>query len=323
MFDVITFGSATRDVFLRSQALELHEEHGVMEACFVFGSKLNVEDIVIETGGGATNNAVTFSRLAKLRTAAVCRVGDDSIGDEIIEALREDHIATDFVQFDPKEKTAYSTILLSGIAERTILTHRGAASRLDPEAIPWGKIRAKLFFVSSLGGNLQLLEHIIRHAKRTGALIYHNPGNKEFQHGLKKLSPIFSRLDLLLVNRDEAATLTGLPADNLNKLFVGLRKICKHSILTDGSSGAYSITTSGVIHSSIVHAKRTNLTGAGDAFGSGFACGMLKYGDEKSALRVGTLNAGGVVQKMGAKVGILKGYPTENEMRRIKIKQVS
>ena len=75
MFDVITFGSATRDVFLRSKAMELHKEHGIKEACFPFGAKIDVEDITLETGGGATNNAVTFSRLAKLKTAVLGATG--------------------------------------------------------------------------------------------------------------------------------------------------------------------------------------------------------------------------------------------------------
>ena len=65
MFDVITFGSATRDVFLRSKAMELHKEHGIEEACFPFGAKIDIDDIDFETGGGATNNAVTFTRLIK------------------------------------------------------------------------------------------------------------------------------------------------------------------------------------------------------------------------------------------------------------------
>jgi ribokinase len=137
MFDVITFGAATRDVFLRSKAMELHRERGVMEACFIFGAKIPVEDLVLETGGGGSNNAVTFARMAKLKTAVVARVGNDAAGEEIIAVLKKDGVNTSFVQRDPKNKTGYSTIILSREAERTILTHRGAAALLDAAKIPW------------------------------------------------------------------------------------------------------------------------------------------------------------------------------------------
>jgi len=71
-----------------------------------------------------------------------------------------------------------------------------------------------------------------------------------------------------------------------------------------------------------VPVKRVNLTGAGDAFGSGYAAAILKHYDIRTALAVGTLNATGVVQHTGAKVGILRAWPTANEISRVKIKKM-
>jgi len=322
MFDVITFGSATRDVFLRSRALELHKEHGVTEACFPFGSKLNVEEIVFETGGGATNSAVTFARLAKFKTAAVTCVGDDGSGAEVIAALKSDGVDTRFVERQSGAITSYSTILLSGAAERTILTYRGPSAAPRRERVPWSRISADLFYVSSLSGDLEMLAAILDRAARIGAKAIMNPGGGEFAQPAAKLHPLLSRLDLVIVNREEAARLTGAPIGDLARLVAGMRRLNARSVITDGRAGAYAVTARDLLHADIVPSKRVNMTGAGDAFDSGFASAILKHYDLRAALAVGTLNATGVVQHNGAKVGILRAWPSSHAISRVKIRKV-
>jgi len=322
MFDVITFGSATRDVFLRSKAMELHKEHGIKEACFPFGAKIDVDDITLETGGGATNNAVTFSRLAKLKTATIASIGNDASGNDIIEALKRDRINTSLVQRVANVKTGYSVILLSKEAERTILTFRGAASMINADRLDWNKITAKLFHVSSLGGNLELLSKIIARAKRIGAEVGFNPGGNELKYGRAALAPILAKLDIVFLNREEAALLTGKKDADLAGIISGMRKLVAHSVVTDGPAGAYAVTANETLFAPIIPVKKTNLTGAGDAFASAYAAAMLKHNDIKTALAVGTANATGVVQHMGAKVGILNKWPAPHYLARVKIKKV-
>lgn len=322
MYDVITFGSATRDVFLRSEAMELHKEHGTMEACFAFGAKLNVEEIVFETGGGATNNAVTFSRMAKLRTAAVTDVGDDLAGSDIVAALDRDRVDTRFVKRHHGTKSAYSTILLSGIAERTILTYRGAASLADHRHVPINTLKARLFHLSSLNGDLGYLAALIERSRRIGAKIFMNPGMAELGKPKPKLVPLLKKLDLLILNVDEASALTGKPVWEIPSLVASLRKIAPHCIMTDGHRGAYAILPHDLLHADIVKSARTNLTGAGDAFGSAYAAAILKDRDIRSALAIATLNATGVVQHTGAKVGILHAWPSAHEISKVKIKKI-
>ena len=322
MFDVITFGSATRDVFLRSKAMELHKEHGVREACFPFGAKIDIDDIIFETGGGATNNAITFSRLAKLKTAAVARIGADESGEEIAQALKCDRVSTAFFQRAKGIKTGYSVILLSREAERTILTFRGASAGLDADRIPWEKMTAKLFYISSLAGDLELLEKIIARAKRIGADICFNPGGNELKQGRAALAPILAKIDMVFLNREEAALLTGKKDADLAGIIGTMRKLTAHSVVTDGPLGAYAVTADGTSHAAIIPVKKINLTGAGDAFTSAYAAAMLRHNNIKTALAVGTANATSVVQHMGAKVGILNKWPVPHYLARVKIKKM-
>jgi ribokinase len=323
MYDVITFGSATQDVFLRSKELELHKEHGVVEACFPFGAKIDVEEMNIETGGGGTNAAVTFARMAGMRTAVAASIGNDPAGEDVIRAMKREGVSAEFFQKSDKEMTGYSAIILSGAAERTILTHRGASAALNGQKIPWGKISAKLFYVSSLAGNLGLLEKILDRARKANAKVFMNPGGGEIKQNPKNVRRLFSRLDLLVLNREEAAALLESKTKNMRTLVRAIRKICPLAVITDGSAGAYAITPAAVIHAAVLPAKKINLTGAGDAFGSAFAAGMVRNKDLPTALALGTLNATSVVQKMGAKVGILRGWPSVRELKSVKIKNIS
>ncbi len=323
MYDVITFGSATRDVFLRTRALDVHREHGVLEACLLFGAKLDVDELTVETGGGATNNAVSFSRLAKMKVAAVTKIGNDSAGGDIVAMMKRERIHADFVQRDAQGMTGYSSILLSSNAERTILTYRGVSAQIEDAKIPWSKINAKLFHVSSLGGDLRLFKHILDRAERIGAKVYWNPGSAELKHGVAALSPLLKRADLVSLNRDEVALLTGIKADDTRGLIKAMRRLVCESVITDGENGAYSVSADGVLHSGILKVDRINITGAGDAFFSAYALGYFIYHDRRTALALGTINATGVVQKMGAKVGILSHLPHKNDLKKVKIKRLS
>ncbi len=320
MRDVITIGAATRDVFIKSAAFEVHSgNHGAEneEGCFPLGAKIEIDDLVFETGGGATNAAVTFGRLG-LRTATVGAVGSDGSGRDVLDALRREGVATAFVQKLPKFQTAYSLICVASTGERTILVYRGASQKIDREKIPWRKLKAKWFYVSSVGGDLKLMAALLDHAEKIGARVAWNPGGKELDLGLAKLASLIKKTDVFNLNREEAAKLAG--ADDLQKIRETLGPIPRRLlVVTDGLNGAYAASKNESLHSGIIAGPRVNTTGAGDAFGSGVVAALLKQDNIREALAVGTLNATGVVQHMGAKLGILKKYPSPTALAQVPI----
>lgn len=145
MYDVITVGAATRDVFLRSRGIQVIRDEAFSTGegeCFALRSKIDVDEIVFETGGGATNAAVTFARQG-FRTAFVGKIGDrDARGREILAALRQEKVATTLVSTDHQKSTAYSVLLLTARGERTALVYRGASADFYPRDFAWTKIRA-------------------------------------------------------------------------------------------------------------------------------------------------------------------------------------
>lgn len=321
-FDVLTIGAATQDVFVRSNALEEHHDDAAPDgiaACFLMGSKIAADELTFSTGGGATNVATTFSRWG-LKTSCLTRIGKDLVGTSLLSDLKTEKIDTHFVQTDPKLKTAYSIILLSGTGHRAIITHRGASQALDRRAFPWQHWSKRLvktrianwIYLTSLGGDMKALADVFEHAARTKTRIAWNPGNKELEKGLKQLKRFIVQTDILSLNKEEADALGGMKA---------LSDLPRDAFLhTEGARGATIRSQGKTYFAPALKAKRQNTTGAGDAFGSGFVASWMRKEDPKAALADAILNATGVITHMGAHAGILKHRPTSKERAKVKIR---
>jgi len=325
-FDVVTIGAATRDVFVRSSHFEKVKDGDApdgWDACFPLGAKIPVDEIIFETGGGATNAAVTFAR-AGFRTACVARIGKDTGGKEVQAQLAREHVDLRGLQTDPKERTAYSIILLAGHGSRAILTARGASQNLMGSQIPWKRLDASWVYLTSVSGKRELLKQIFSQAKQDRTRIAWNPGGAEIELGFKTLLPHLMQADIVSLNREEAASLADVGPRHLDLIFKRLGSLPRMAfLLTDGAHGAYVASRGVVWHAPALTGKRVNTTGAGDAFGSGFVASILKDGDVVRALKAGTVNAFGVVSHMGAKAGILRHLPTARELSRVKVREFS
>lgn len=324
-FDVITIGGATRDVFVRSSHFENIPSDSAPDgwnACLPLGAKIPIDELVFETGGGATNAAVTFAQMGN-RVACVSRIGKDAGGCELVSRLHDAGVDTRAMQVDPKERTAYSFILLAGTGSRTILVSRGASQRLDPNDVPWRSLEANWLYLTSLGGDVAALKAVFAHAKQELVHVAWNPGNAELELGLKKLLPLAMQSDVLILNLQEAAGLADTSPRHLEKILRALGALPRVAlVITDGKRGAYAHARGVTWHVEPLKGKIVNTTGAGDAFGSGFVASLMQDGDIEKALKVGTLNAHGVITHMGAKTGILKKFPTARELARINVKEL-
>lgn len=324
MYDIITIGAAVRDVFLLSDQFQMIRsdafETGVGE-CVPLGSKIEVDKKIETTGGGATNAAVTFSRLG-FSAAIVCRVGEDSAGREIIQDLKKEKVATALIQRVPHGETAYSALLTATGGERSILTYRGVSASFTNVDIPWRSLEAKWIYITSLGGNISLTERIIKSTNKEETQIAWNPGGKELAMGLVVVQRVLRRVSLLLINREEAARLTG--KENIAEAFVTIKASKQTTvIITDGDKGSWAFSNGKAWHSGTTGAPSLSRTGAGDAFGSGLVAGLMHGFTLPQALALGTLNAESVIKHVGAKHGILKRWPSPSMLARIPVKTLS
>ncbi|MFA5935641.1 MAG: carbohydrate kinase family protein [Patescibacteria group bacterium] len=324
--DVLTIGAATRDVFIQSPRFktirDAHAPDG-FDTCFPLGAKIDVDRVIFETGGGATNAAVTFVRFG-LKTATVARIGKDLGGRELKERLAEHGIDTSPLQEDPKNGTGYSLILVSGTGQRAILVYRGASRHINAKAINWKGLDPNWIYLTSVAGDTTILTDIFKQTKSKKINVAWNPGNAELELGLKKLMPWLVQTDILLLNREEAAELADTPPRHLDAILHRLSPLPRQAlVITDGGNGAYVHARGTTWYAPALSGKRINTTGAGDAFGSAFTAAAIKTGNLETGLRAGMLNSLGVITHMGAKAGILKRFPTPADMKRVNVKTVS
>lgn len=309
MYDIISVGSATRDVFFQADELKKFkmDEFPTGEAiCLGYGSKIEMKKIVLTSGGGGTNAAVTFSRQG-LKTANIGVVGKDFNGEEILKELEGEGIDVQYFQKHDDDFTAYSVILVHADGERTILSYKGEGQHFKVDLIPFDKLEAKWFFLDSLGGNFDVLEGLVNHAVEKNIKLATNPGGKELAHGLEKLKPLLKKFSVVIMNQEEASGLTGIDYKKEEEIFKFMDEIIDGIfVMTKGPDGVAvsdgkNIYTAGVPDSPVVER-----TGAGDSFSSGFVVEYIRSGDISKAIQFGTANASSVVTQYGAKAGILK-----------------
>lgn len=314
MFDVITIGSATRDVFMRSKQIRIMKDASFSTGeaeCFALGSKIDIDEILFDTGGGATNTAVGFARQG-LRTAFVGRIGHADVrGKEILRTIKSEGVDTSLVVHDQRAMTAYSVILLTTRGERTVLVYRGASAKFTADELPRSKMRTRWFYVTALGGNEAVVRAVFQQAARVKAKVAWNPGAAELAWGYRRLLPYLKQCALLFLNREEASSL--LQVDYAHDRLV-FSKLCLALsglvVITEGTKGALACDNQRQYYAGTHRIKVTDTTGAGDAFGCGFLGTFIRTkGSIKRSLQFATANSESVLQHIGAKAGLLRVVP--------------
>jgi len=302
MFDIITIGSATRDVFLAGKNFKDNEE----AFCFATGSKVEVDDIVFATGGGGTNAAATFASLG-LKCACVGKVGDDPGGQASLEDLKKFGVTTKFIIKDPQQHTAYSIIISAPDKDRAILVYRGASKKLSAADVPFSKLKTKWLYITSIGGNTALLNLLTKFAAENNIKIAFNPGSRELEAGLDKLKYIIQETDVLFLNQGEAAKLTGCDFQDTDSILAKLNQVIVKGtvVITRGSEGLVVSADNKRYEAGILGGEAVERSGAGDAFGSGFITGLIMKDSIEYAIQLGSANATSVIQYVGTKNGLL------------------
>lgn len=325
--DVITVGSAIRDVFVSMEGEEILTSKKFVTGkgmAFPLGSKLKIDHLDETYGGDAINTATTFARRG-LRTGAVIRVGSDTGGDDVVKALRREGISRKYVMRDKKRGTAYSVILLADDGSRTILTYGGATRNFGPHDIDWPSLKPKWFFVTHLAEkSAKVFPRLLRHAKKTGAKVAVNPGKTQLHMPLKEIKPLLNLIDVFIVNREEGAYLTRTPYAKQGLIFKKLDDWVKGLVvMTDGPNGLVVSDGSTRWSAGVLKEKRlVDRTGAGDSFGSGFVSGLIESkGNVAHAIQVGSANATSVIEHIGGNAGALKKNQSIYSWGRLTIKE--
>ena len=309
MYDIVSIGSATRDVFISTdsfKSFDLPDFSTGKAVCFPLGSKIEIKKMVFTSGGGGTNTAVTFARQG-LSTACIGVVGDDFNGKEVLDELDKEGVETKFFQKHDDDYTAYSAILVDPSGERTIMSYKGEGQHFDGGKVDFDQIQTKWLFLDSLGGHFDLLENAVNWAVANNVKLATNPGGKELKHGLEKLKPLLKNFSVVIMNQEEASGLTGIDYKQEGDIFKFMDEVIGGIfVMTKGPEGVVVSDGKNVYRAGIPDSPVIERTGAGDAFSSGFVSEYIHSGDIPKAIQFATANASSVVTQYGGKAGILK-----------------
>lgn len=317
MFDIITFGSATLDIFVKPKEEKIIKDERFVTGkgvCFNLGSKVDIDKIDFFSGGGGTNTAATFVK-QEFRVAFCGAVGDDLAGEEIIEELNERGIDTKFVLKKKEKPTNHSIVISSEGEDRTILVYRGASELLNSKEIPWKKLKTSWIYLAPFSGLLCLpvgrqatiFEDIVNFAFENKIKIAVNPGDCQLSLPMESLKRILSKVDVLILNQEEASFLTKIPFVKEAEIFKKIDEICSGvAIMTKGGEGVVVSDGKYLYRAKHSKIKVVDMTGAGDSFASGFISDYIRYnGDIEKAIQLGIANSAACLSERGAKNGLL------------------
>ncbi len=310
MYDIITFGSATLDVFMSSRKLKVVESEKFITKkglCVPLGSKMHMDSVFFAMGGCGTNTAVTFARQG-LKVAYLGQIGKDYPGQGVKDELTSQGVSLELLKEVDKWPTAFSVIISLPEVGRSILEKLGACHQLTKEDIPFENIKTKWFYVAPLSGeSYKVFEPIINFASQNKIKIAVNPGKTQLEKDLETLRKLLNKIDILIVNQEEAARLTGLDFKKEKEIFQKLDEWVEGIVaMTKGPKGVTVSDGKDLYSAGIPESGLVDRTGAGDAFGSTFVAGYIAKEDIAHAIQLATANATAVLQELGATKGLLK-----------------
>lgn len=304
MYDIVSVGDATLDVFLdlneASVSCDINTEN--CQLCLTYADKIPVEKVTkIPGAGNGSNNAVGSSRLG-MKVAMVGIIGADEVGDMIVKNWKNEKVSVKHVIRDKKRGSNYSTVL-NFKGERTILVYHEPRDYRFPKGL--GK--SEWIYYTSLGnGSEKMHAALLAYVKKYKVKLAFQPGTFQLKLGAAKLKPLIAASEVMFVNKEEAERILGEGIKPMKDLLTYLHDMgCKIAVITDGPKGAYAYDGERYLHLGIYDTPVVERTGVGDSFATAFVAARHYGKDLAEAMRWGTVNSASVVQKIGPQEGLL------------------
>ncbi|WP_433791661.1 carbohydrate kinase family protein [Actinoplanes sp. CA-252034] len=257
-------------------------------------------------GGGQAANTAAWLASAGHEVTLVAAVGDDQAGRDRVAELGAAGVRC-AVQVLPGVATG-SVVVLTGAAERTMITDRGASLRLTPDHV------AATIGAAPPGSHLHLSGYPLLHAgsRPAGLAALTAAARREITVSVDAASAAPLRdagageflawvrgTDLLLCNADEADVLAGpgSAAEQAGRLTAHVR----NAVVKKGAAGAVWAGPDGVWPVAADPVPVKDPTGAGDAFAAGLLAAWCAGEAPSAALRAGAALGALAVSRIGAR----------------------
>lgn len=227
-----------------------------------------------QPGGSGTNVIVQLARLGA-SCGFIAAVGDDGIGNDVLESLTDEGINKDHMVIKPGMTTLHTDIVIDDAGRKFIMLNLGDAfASLQKEEVNIEALEeAKVLYTDLLPGPAAI--HAVKEAKARGLTTVFNmqvglPIMKQLGASKEEILEILKFIDVFAPCQDGLYALTG--TEDLDACAKFLRNYCKGVLVfTLGKRGSVAYDTENrkyFVPSCNVQAVDT--TGAGDSYMGGF-----------------------------------------------------
>jgi len=301
MFDLITIGNISIDIFFQGESLTFKDNRFQLAV----GGKYFADKVFESVGGGGANVAIGASKHA-LKTAVIGKIGNNPFKKIIIDRLKLNNVSIKLCH----QKNNYlniSTILLAKNGERSIIHYSSPHQKIIENKQDWHRLaNTKAVYMGNLP-DVSLTEkiEILRFLKKNNILSFVNLGVSDCRKTKDQLKKLLENIDVLIINNYEFSEMVKAPvsdinfSDNIIKWYIPYLKN-NIIIITSGKLGSFSYYLDNVQH---VPAQKINhivdTTGAGDGYCAGFISEYLKTKNITQAMKNGVKYASRIIAKIG------------------------
>lgn len=288
------------------------------------GGTVLLDEIAMAVSGAAGVAAIAAAKMG-LTTLAVGGVGNDLMGDWVLDRIAQFGVDISTLQRIEGSRTSSSIVLTRQDGSRPALHMKGATGDFFVEPSDYDKVTdARVFHLGGVG----LMDRmdgepnaaLMRHAKARGCMttvdvFAGSPAD------LPDIDAVLPYTDYFMPSIEEAQALSGLDAmEDCVKFF--LDRGAGACVFTLGENGAYYGDARGNSFSIPAFDIEVKCTcGCGDAFDAGFAVALCRDFDSETAVRfaqaTSALNASG----LGSQAGVRSFEHTLEFMRKTPVKQ--
>jgi ribokinase len=238
----------------------------------------------------------------------VGKIGDDEVGNRLLEEMTETGFKMDYVEKSLGDQTLFSfCFIYPDGSGGNMTTSDSACSKIDelfvqkaePEFL---RFQGKGIALSAPEVPIRARESLLELATKYEFFRVASFTSEEMRNLIQ--TEIFKRIDLLGINLDETAAAVGMSIEKntattiIEKAIETFAKInpkMKLSI-THGKEGSWSWDGSQLIHLPVFKVKVENTAGAGDAHLGGFMAGLTAGLSFQESQQLGTLIGGSSVE---------------------------
>jgi ribokinase len=293
---VVVLGSINADLVLNVAALPRP------------GETIRATDAATYPGGKGGNQAVAAARMGS-PAILIGRVGDDTSGRILREALEADDVDVTAVHIDPDAPTGTALITVAATGENTIVTSGGANHRVGRRELD--ALRAALDGAGVLLVQLEIAMDVVVEAVRlasdAGVPVVLDPAPVS-----SLPNDLFPLLSWITPNETEAQALCGT-ADARDAARELRDRGVVNAVVTVGARGCVYAGAAGELEVQAPIVDAVDTVACGDAFNGALAVSLHAGTDAGEALRVAVAAGAAAATKAGAYASL----PTADAVRRL------